>query len=86
MKGANEMKKAMFKKNLQIMLLGILSALKGTLATALVAAAVLVFRRVLTAGGYLAIVLFVAGIAEVCLALLLFYFCGRDMLKGKFSK
>jgi hypothetical protein len=80
------MKKEMVKKNLQVMLLGFLSALKGTLATALVAAAVLVFRRVLTAGGYLAVVLFVAGIAEVCFALQLFYYCGKDMLKGKFSK
>lgn len=80
------MKKAMFKKNLQIMLLGFVSALKGTLATALVAAAVFAFRSVMAAGGYRAVIMFVAGVVDVAIALLLFYFCGRDIVKGKFSK
>lgn len=80
------MKKAMVKKNLLVVLLGFVSALKGTLATAMVAAAVFAFRSVLSAGSYYAVVMFVFGVVDVALALLLFYLCGRDIVKGKYSK
>lgn len=80
------MKKENFRKHFGIFMYGFIHALKGTMATALIAAAVLMFRRVLMAGGYLAVVMFIAGIAEVFFSLLLFYWCGRDLLNGKYSK
>ena len=80
------MKKAFAKKHLGILLLGFVSALKGTIATAIAAAAVGLFFCIPIESGYLAVGKFVGGVAALFLALVLFYWCGRDLIKGKFSK
>lgn len=80
------MKKEKIQKHLFVLLLGCVSAAKGTSAVALTAKAVSLFRSVPTVNGYAAIVKFAAGIAAVCAALLLFYSCGRDIVKGGESK
>lgn len=81
-----ETKKEKLHKHLFILLLGFVAASKGTSAAALTAKAVSLFRSVPTVSGYSAIVKFAAGIALVCAALLLFYSCGRDIVKGGESK
>lgn len=80
------MKKEKIQKHLFVLLLGCVSAAKGTFATALVVEAVVLFRSIPAISGYSAVVKFAAGIAAVCVALLLYYFCGRDIMKGGESK
>ena len=80
------MKKEVFKKHLGILLLGFVSALKGTIAAAMAVAAAGLFYCIPIESGYLAVSKFVAGIFAALLALIMFYWCGRDLVKGKFLK
>lgn len=80
------MKKEQIRKHANILLGGLLHALKGaasllTLALGVVACCCVAMER-----GYLAVGLFVAGLLISAGGLLLIYNCGRDMTGGKFSK
>lgn len=80
------MKKEIIRKHFGILLVGIIYALKGTLAFALLAGAVALFICIPIDVGYLAVGKFVGGILVTGAALGVFYWCGRDLLKGTFSK
>lgn len=80
------MKKENIRKQLFVLLLGFVSATKGTAATALVVEAVVLFRSIPSISGYTAVVKFALGVAALGVALLLYYFCGRDIMRGDDSK
>ncbi len=80
------MKKAIIRKHSLVLLAGILHALKCTLAVAFLAAVVLLLCSVQIESGYCAVGKFVAALLALCISVLLFYSCGRDMTDGKFSK
>ena len=79
------MKIETIQKYLKVLLAGVLHALKGALAIAALAAAGVLFYCVATDTGYFAVVEFLAALLCVRLSLLLFYRCGRDLKKVKFS-
>ncbi len=80
------MKNENIRKHLGILLVGILSALKGTLAVALLAGAVALFFCIPIDVGYLAVGKFMGGILVTVVAFVVFYWCGRDLVKGVYSK
>lgn len=80
------MKKTIIRNILTTLLAGFLHALKSTLAVATLAAAVALFCCVPIEGGYLAVGMFIAALLAVAIAGMLFYSCGYDMQKGRFSK
>lgn len=80
------MKNELIRTHAKILLGGLLHGLKGTLATATLALGCFIFYCVTQERGYLAVGLFVAASLTVTAGLLQFYFCGRDMMGGKFSK
>lgn len=80
------MKKELIRKHASILLFGLLHALKGTIATAMLAFGIFVFFCVTHESGYIAVGLFVAALLLVAGGLLTFYNCGHDMTCGKFSK
>ena len=80
------MKKEQIKKHLLILLAGFLHSLKCVLAVALLAAVVVLFCSVQIESGYLAVGKFIAALLAIVISALLFYSCGRDLLKGRFSE
>lgn len=80
------MKKEMFRNCLKTLLAGMLLALKGTLAVALLAFGIALGCAVPSTSGYAAVGLFAAALLAVAAAVLLFFNCGNDMRRGKFSK
>lgn len=79
------MKNAIIRKHLKTLLAGFLHALKAAAAFASIAAAVGLFYVTAIVTGYEAVGTFVAAILCIIGALLLFYFCGRDLIKGRYS-
>lgn len=75
------MEKKRIKKNLGILLAGVLYAFKGAAAFALLAGSVACMFCVQIESGYLAVGKFVGGIIVAGVALGLFYWCGRDFMK-----
>lgn len=80
------MKKELIKKHLLVLLAGFLHSLKSVAAAALLAGVVVLFCSVQVESGYLAVAKFIAALLALCVSVLLFYSCGRDMLQGRFSK
>jgi uncharacterized membrane protein len=80
------MKKAIIRSLLKTLLAGFLHALKSMFAVATLAAAVALLICVPQVGGYAAVGQFVAAVLLVALSVMLFYNCGCDIVKGKFSK
>lgn len=80
------MKKDMFRKCMKVLLVGTLHALKGTLAVVCFAGGIALCCCVAKVNGYAAVGLFAAALLCFGLAGLVFYRCGCDMGKGKFSK
>lgn len=80
------MNKAIIRKKLSVLLAGFLHALKSTLAVVALAAAVALLVCVPMVGGYSAVGMFVAALLMFVVAGMLFYNCGVDIVKGKFSK
>ena len=80
------MRKEQIKKHSLILLAGILISLKSALALTMLAAVVALFCSVQIESGYLAVGKFIAALLAIVIAALLFYSCGRDLLKGRFSK
>ena len=80
------MKKEQVRKYASILLVGLLYALRGAVATATLALGILTFFYVNQERGYIAVGLFVVALLIVTLGLIQFYKCGRDMTGGKFSK
>ena len=80
------MKKELIWKHASILLGGLLHSLKGTAAVALLAGAALLFCCVTIENGYFAVGKFVAALLSIGIAAALFYSCGKDLQRGKFSK
>ena len=80
------MRNELIKKHLSILLAGFLHALKGTLAAAALGAGIVLFCCVPCESGYIAVLLFAAALLIIAGSVLMFYSCGADMQKGKFSQ
>lgn len=81
------MSKDCIRHNLKILLSGFLHALKGTLAMAFVAGAVVLFCCTARNDGYMAVGDFFAAVCCLALGLGLFYSCGLNVKrKGAFLK
>ncbi len=80
------MKKEMFRKFMNVLLVGTLHALKGTLAVVCFAGGVALCCCVAKVNGYAAVGLFAAALLFFGVAGLVFFRCGCDMSNGKFTK
>lgn len=78
--------KKRIKKHLRILLAGVLYALKSAVAVAVLALSIALLCNVRYQNGYLAVCKFVIALHSLALSSLIFYSCGHDLLKGKFSK
>lgn len=78
--------KKLIKKHSKVLLAGFLHALKSTLAVATLAAAIALLICVPISRGYLAVGQFVSALLLIVAAGVLFYNCGADIAKGRFSK
>lgn len=80
------MKKENIRKFLAVMLAGIVHSLKCTLAVTLLAAGILLLTCVPIESGYFAVGKFIAAMVTFCISVVMFYICGKDLMKGKYSK
>lgn len=74
------------KKHLKVLLAGVLHALKSTAAVVLLTLSVALLVCVPLDSGYFAVGKFVAALLGIALSVMLFYNCGVDIAKGRFSR
>ena len=79
------MVKKFLHKHLAVFIAGFLHAWKGTLAAALFCGGFAEFVCVPFGEGYVAVGMFAAALVMIALAVLLFYNCGQDVKKGKYT-